>query len=79
MRGDLIVALETHLQKNETTYGKQAAFSDFYKRTGSPVKRERPSPNEASAIVVTKSRRRQTRVLEGNDRSEEHTSEPSHI
>ncbi|OCL04610.1 hypothetical protein AOQ84DRAFT_300545 [Glonium stellatum] len=74
LKDDLIAALETHLQKNETIYGKQAAFSDFYKRTGSPVKRERPSPNEAGTITVSKSRRRQTRVLEGND-SEEPTPE----
>jgi hypothetical protein len=59
----IIEALEAHLSKNESTYGKNGAFSDFYKRTGSPVKRERIVSTE-SEIVVSKPRRRQTRLIE---------------
>jgi hypothetical protein len=59
LKDDLVDALQEHLEANETTYGKQSSFSDFYRRTGSPVKRERSSPTDV-AVAVPKTRRRQT-------------------
>jgi hypothetical protein len=56
LKDDLVLALEEHLAANESTYAKHAAFSDFYGRSGSPVKRERSSPSEA--LATTKTRRR---------------------
>ncbi|PSN70798.1 hypothetical protein BS50DRAFT_268063 [Corynespora cassiicola Philippines] len=60
LKDDLVEALFGHLEANETTFAKQADFSDFYGRNSSPVKRERVSPSEA--ISVPKTRRRQTLV-----------------
>ena len=61
MKDDLVDALVGHLEANETTYGKYPQFNDFYKRTGSPIKRERVTPPDGSnAVSVTKTRRRQT-------------------
>ncbi|KAF2187904.1 hypothetical protein K469DRAFT_568132 [Zopfia rhizophila CBS 207.26] len=74
LKDDLVEALQDRLEANETTYGKQSVFSEFYKRTGSPVKRERPSPSEGGVIAVTKTRRRQTKLLDNAD-SEEPTPE----
>ncbi|OCK77623.1 hypothetical protein K432DRAFT_445208 [Lepidopterella palustris CBS 459.81] len=75
LKDDLISALETHFQQNESTLGKQAAFSEFYRRTGSPVKRERQSPTESGAMTVSKTRRRQTRLAEEAESQEEPTPE----
>ncbi|KAF2472776.1 uncharacterized protein BDR25DRAFT_333098 [Lindgomyces ingoldianus] len=74
LKDDLVEALQDHLEANETTFAKQSTFSEFYRRTGngSPVKRERASPSDG--IAVTKTRRRQTRLLENVD-SEEPTPE----
>jgi hypothetical protein len=75
LKEDLVHALQQHLEANEFTYGKLSSFSDFYKRTGSPIKRERVSPPDGSnAISVNKTRRRQTttKLLENHD-SEEQT------
>lgn len=58
LKDDLVAALEETLEANESTYAKQPVFSDFYGRSGSPVKRERSSPSDA--LAVTKTRRRQT-------------------
>ena len=70
LKEDLVHALQQHLEANEFTYGKLSSFSDFYKRTGSPIKRERVSPPDGSnAISVNKTRRRQTttKLLENHD------------
>lgn len=56
LKDDLVLALEELLSANESTFAKQADFSEFYGRSGSPVKRERSSPSEA--LVATKTRRR---------------------
>lgn len=63
LKDDLVDALYDHLETNETRYGKLSTFDDFYRRTGSPVKRERSSPVD-TALAVTKpqARRRQTLV-----------------
>ena len=67
LKDDLVDALVEHLEANETTFGKQSQFNDFYKRTGSPIKRERVSPPDASsALSVSKPRRRQTKLIENN-------------
>jgi hypothetical protein len=58
LKDDLVLALEEHLAANESTFAKQPAFSDFYGRSASPVKRERSSPAASEAIVATKVRRR---------------------
>lgn len=58
LKDDLVVALEEHLHANESIYAKQPDFSDFYGRSGSPVKRERSSPSASDALVTTKARRR---------------------
>lgn len=65
LKDDLVELLDEHLENNESTYGKQSDFRDFYRRGGSPVKRERGSPSEA--LTVTKPRRRNTKVLENAD------------
>lgn len=60
LKDDLVTALEQALEGNESTYAKQRAFADYYSyaRNGSPIKRERSSPE---ALTVTKTRtRRQT-------------------
>ncbi|KAF2678731.1 hypothetical protein K458DRAFT_446204 [Lentithecium fluviatile CBS 122367] len=56
LKDDLVLALEEHLEANESLFAKQPEFSEFYGRSGSPVKRERESPSEA--LVTTKTRRR---------------------
>ncbi|KAF2261276.1 hypothetical protein CC78DRAFT_470723 [Lojkania enalia] len=71
LKDDLVELLYEHLESNESTYGKQSDFRDFYKRTGSPVKRDRGSPSEA--LAVTKTRRRTTSKLLENADSEEPT------
>jgi len=53
-----VLALEERLEANEGTFAKQPAFSEFYGRSGSPVKRERSSPSASDALVATKTRRR---------------------
>jgi hypothetical protein len=58
LKDDLVVALEGHLNANESTYAKQAAFTEYFGRSGSPVKRERSSPSIADALVAPKTRRR---------------------
>ncbi|OAL02845.1 hypothetical protein IQ06DRAFT_334395 [Phaeosphaeriaceae sp. SRC1lsM3a] len=55
LKDDLVELLENHLNSNETSYAKHPEFRDYYGRTGSPIKRERASPE---AMVVTKTRRR---------------------
>ncbi|KAF2279309.1 uncharacterized protein EI97DRAFT_412221 [Westerdykella ornata] len=57
LKDDLVEALQNHLEANETLYGKQSAFSEFYARHVSPIKRERLSSAE---VPVVKTRRRQT-------------------
>ncbi|KAJ4288933.1 hypothetical protein N0V90_011274 [Kalmusia sp. IMI 367209] len=60
LKDDLVAALEETLEANESTYAKQRAFSEFYSygRNGSPIKRERSSPD---VLAATKTRsRRQT-------------------
>ncbi|KAL5384898.1 hypothetical protein DPSP01_005003 [Paraphaeosphaeria sporulosa] len=72
LKDDLVAALEETLEANETTFAKQRAFSEFYGRGGSPIKRERSSPD---AVVLTKTRsRRQT--LNRNGDSPDGTSTP---
>lgn len=56
LKDDLVTAVEEELEANETSYAKDPLFSEFYGRSGSPVKRERASPSDA--LAVTKSRRR---------------------
>ncbi|KAF1997774.1 hypothetical protein P154DRAFT_271848 [Amniculicola lignicola CBS 123094] len=67
LKDDLVDALYAHLESNETTFGKQTTFADFYGRTGSPIKRERASPD---ALAVAKPRRRQTKVFENAEPEE---------
>lgn len=55
LKDDLVGLLEKHLNSNESSYAKHAEFRDYYGRTGSPIKRERASPE---AMAVTKTRRR---------------------
>ncbi|KAF2817055.1 uncharacterized protein BDZ99DRAFT_484083 [Mytilinidion resinicola] len=73
LKDDLIAALETQLSQNQSTYSKNPAFSDYYKRTGSPLKRERPSPPDAGTAVVSKPRRRQTKLIDQEDSQEDST------
>ncbi|KAL1608553.1 hypothetical protein SLS60_003495 [Paraconiothyrium brasiliense] len=56
LKDDLVAALEETLEANETTFAKQRAFSEYYGRGGSPIKRERSSP-DALALNKTRSRR----------------------
>jgi hypothetical protein len=62
LKDDLVEMLGNHLNSNETTFARLPEFRDYYGRTGSPVKRERFSPSEASA--VTKTTRRRTLIKE---------------
>lgn len=48
--------LESHLNSNESTFAKLPEFSDYYGRNGSPVKREKSSPEP----FITKTTRRRT-------------------
>lgn len=59
LKDDLVQLLEVHLNTNETTFAKHPDFRDYYGRGGSPVKRERSSPE---AGVTTKATRRRTLV-----------------
>ncbi|KAF2108920.1 hypothetical protein BDV96DRAFT_586883 [Lophiotrema nucula] len=58
LKDDLVEQLFDHLEADEARFAKLPEFRDFYKRTGSPVKREKGSPSES--LPVTKTRRRQT-------------------
>ncbi|PVH91982.1 hypothetical protein DM02DRAFT_307414 [Periconia macrospinosa] len=55
LKDDLVAALEEHLDNNQSTYGQDLAFLEYYGRSGSPIKRERTSPEP---LVATKTRRR---------------------
>lgn len=59
LKDDLVLALEDHLDNNETTYAKHPNFKDYYIRGGSPVKREYSSPEP---LATVKSTRRRTLV-----------------
>lgn len=56
LKDDLVLLLEDHLNNNETTYAKHPDFRDYYSRGGSPVKRERSSPEPLSTIKPTRRR-----------------------
>ncbi|KAF1968158.1 hypothetical protein BU23DRAFT_602452 [Bimuria novae-zelandiae CBS 107.79] len=72
LKDDLVAALEETLEANETIFAKQRAFSEYYNRGGSPIKRERSSPE---VMTVTKTRtRRQT--LNKTSEPPEDTSTP---
>lgn len=61
LKDDLVLQLQDHLNKNETIFAKHPDFRDYYGRSGSPVKRERSSPE---ALNTVKSTRRRTLVKE---------------
>ncbi|KAF2732957.1 hypothetical protein EJ04DRAFT_496148 [Polyplosphaeria fusca] len=68
LKDDLVHLLYDHLESNPESYAKQDDFRDFFKRTGSPIKREsRSSPSE---VAIAKPRRRQTKVFENADSEE---------
>ncbi|KAI4693689.1 uncharacterized protein J4E84_002263 [Alternaria hordeiaustralica] len=56
LKDDLVDLLESHLNSNESTFAKVPEFSDYYGRNGSPVKREKSSPEP----FITKTTRRRT-------------------
>ncbi|KAF9693154.1 hypothetical protein EKO04_008816 [Ascochyta lentis] len=56
LKDDLVLLLEKHLNNNETTFAKHPEFRDYYGRSGSPVKRERSSPEGFSAVKTTRRR-----------------------
>ncbi|KAJ8115967.1 hypothetical protein OPT61_g2500 [Boeremia exigua] len=56
LKDDLVLALEDHLNNNETTYAKHPNFKDYYTRGGSPVKREYSSPEPLSTVKPTRRR-----------------------
>ncbi|KAJ4376873.1 hypothetical protein N0V86_006309 [Didymella sp. IMI 355093] len=56
LKDDLVLVLEDHLNNNETTYAKHPDFKDYYGRGGSPVKRERSSPEPLSTMKSTRRR-----------------------
>lgn len=55
LKDDIVELLEDRLNSSETIFAKRADFRDYYGRSGSPIKRERVSPE---ATAVTKTRRR---------------------
>lgn len=59
LKDDLVLLLEEHLNNNETTFAKHPDFREYYSRGGSPVKRERSSPD---ALTTVKTTRRRTLV-----------------
>lgn len=58
LKDDLVDALQDHLATYEPQLVKIPAFIDYYRLAGSPIKRERSSP-EAVEVAVPR-RRRQT-------------------
>ncbi|KAF2998972.1 hypothetical protein E8E13_007323 [Curvularia kusanoi] len=56
LKDDLVLALEDHLNSNETTYAKHPDFVNYYSRGGSPVKREQTSPEPFSTVKSTRRR-----------------------
>ncbi|KAF1954366.1 hypothetical protein CC80DRAFT_550392 [Byssothecium circinans] len=64
LKDDLVAALEDTLLENESIFGKQADFSEYYGRSGSPIKRERFSPE---VLASGRPRRRQTLVKRDSD------------
>lgn len=56
LKDDLVLALEGHLNRNETTYAKHPDFTSYYSRGGSPVKREQTSPEPFSTVKSTRRR-----------------------
>lgn len=68
LKDDLVAALEEALEANETTFAKQRAFSDYYNRAGSPIKRERSSPE---ILTVTKTRTRRQTLNKNSDTPED--------
>lgn len=51
-----MIALENHLNSNETSFAKKPEFRDFYGRPSSPIKREHFSPSDAPAVPKTRRR-----------------------
>ncbi|KAH6629652.1 hypothetical protein C7974DRAFT_454494 [Boeremia exigua] len=66
LKDDLVLALEGHLNSNETTYAKHPNFKDYYSRGGSPVKREYSSPEP---LATVKSTRRSTLTVKSASQS----------
>lgn len=56
LKDDLVLALEDHLDSNESTYAKHPDFIKYYSRGGSPVKREQSSPEPFLSKIGTRRR-----------------------
>lgn len=68
LKDDLVQHLEAHLRANASTLASRSAFSDFYQRTGSPIKgaTKVPVPDDGSAEPKPR-KRRQTKIKEEPD------------
>ncbi|KAJ4359279.1 hypothetical protein N0V95_002290 [Ascochyta clinopodiicola] len=56
LKDDLVLLLENHLNNNETAFANHPEFRDYYGRGGSPVKRERSSPEGLATVKTTRRR-----------------------
>ncbi|ORX99974.1 hypothetical protein BCR34DRAFT_547277 [Clohesyomyces aquaticus] len=74
LKDEIVDSLQDHLDAHESQFARQSAFAEYYRRNGSPIKRERASPSDVNTLI--KPRRRQTRVMETAD-SEEPTPDKS--
>jgi hypothetical protein len=46
LKEDLVASLDTHLRANSSKFADDKAFAEFYERSGSPIKKGRPSATE---------------------------------
>ena len=60
LKEELVTELNTTLRQNETKYGSDPAFTEFYARTGSPIKKEKGAPTDKSDAEKQPRKRRQT-------------------
>lgn len=56
LKDDLVIQLKDLLDDNESTFAKHPDFQGYYGRGGSPVKRERLSPEALSTVKTTRRR-----------------------
>jgi hypothetical protein len=56
LKEDLVTALDTHLRAHSAKFADDKSFTEFYERSGSPVKKGRPTADGGE----TKAPRRRT-------------------
>jgi hypothetical protein len=51
LKDDLVSALDQHLRANSAKFADDKAFTEFYERSGSPVKKGRPAAEGDTKVV----------------------------